>query len=83
MGKHPDTLGLVAGSTGTSQAAEEALRGERKGFRALLPFLGPAFIAAVAYIDPGNYATNIAAGSRYGYLLLWVIFASNLMAVLV
>ena len=67
----------------TEVAAEEALRGERKGFRALLPFLGPAFIAAVAYIDPGNYATNISGGSRYGYLLLWVIFASNLMAVLI
>ena len=64
-------------------AAEEALRGERKGFRALLPFLGPAFVAAVAYIDPGNYATNISGGSRYGYLLLWVIVASNLMAVLI
>ena len=67
----------------TERAAEESLRGERKGFRALLPFLGPAFIAAVAYIDPGNYATNISAGSRYGYLLLWVIAASNLMAVLI
>ena len=49
----------------------------------LLPFLGPAFIASVAYIDPGNFATNIAAGSQYGYLLLWVILASNLMAVLI
>ena len=81
MGKHADTPGAIA--TPTSRAAEEALRGERKGFRALLPFLGPAFIAAVAYVDPGNYATNIAAGSRYGYLLLWVIVVSNLMAVLV
>ncbi|NIK76813.1 manganese transport protein [Paenibacillus castaneae] len=48
-----------------------------------LPFLGPAFIAAVAYLDPGNFATNITAGSRYGYLLLWVIVFSNLMAVLI
>jgi len=48
-----------------------------------LPFLGPAFIAAVAYIDPGNFATNITAGSQYGYLLLWVIAFSNLMAVLI
>ena len=54
-----------------------------KESKRLLPFLGPAFIAAVAYIDPGNYATNIAAGSKYGYTLLWVIFASNLMAVLI
>ena len=71
------------GMSRTEIAAEESLRGERKGIRALLPFLGPAFIAAVAYIDPGNYATNISAGSRYGYLLLWVIAASNLMAVLI
>ncbi|MFE0502797.1 Nramp family divalent metal transporter [Peribacillus butanolivorans] len=54
-----------------------------RGIKTLLPYLGPAFIAAVAYIDPGNYATNITAGSKYGYTLLWVIFASNLMAVLI
>ncbi len=49
----------------------------------LLPFLGPAFVASVAYLDPGNFATNIEAGAHYGYLLLWVIVASNLMAMLV
>ena len=49
----------------------------------ILPYLGPAFIASVAYIDPGNFATNIAGGSRFGYTLLWVIVASNLMAMLV
>ena len=49
----------------------------------ILPFLGPAFIACVAYIDPGNFATNIAGGSRYGYTLVWVIVASNLMAMLI
>lgn len=54
-----------------------------KGFRQVLPYLGPAFIAAIAYIDPGNFATNIAAGSKYGYLLLWVILFSNLMALLI
>src|SRR6476646_532423 len=54
----------------------------RTRFR-LLPFLGPAFIACVAYIDPGNFATNIAAGSRYGYQLVWVIVAANLMAMLI
>ncbi|WP_052455577.1 Nramp family divalent metal transporter [Bhargavaea cecembensis] len=63
--------------------ASTSLSGETKGIRQLLPFLGPAFIAAVAYIDPGNYATNISAGSAYGYKLLWVILASNLMAVLI
>jgi len=57
--------------------------GKKKGkVSTLLPFLGPAFIASVAYVDPGNFATNIQAGSKYGYLLLWVIVASNLMAML-
>lgn len=64
-------------------SAEAVLNGDVKGFKRILPFLGPAFIAAVAYIDPGNFATNITAGSDYGYLLLWVIVASNLMAVLI
>jgi manganese transport protein len=54
-----------------------------RGRLRLLPFLGPAFIAAVAYIDPGNFATNIAGGSKFGYTLIWVIVASNLMAMLV
>ena len=45
--------------------------------------LGPGFIAAVAYLDPGNFATNITAGAQYGYLLVWVVVASNLMAMLV
>jgi manganese transport protein len=49
----------------------------------LLPFLGPAFIASIAYMDPGNFATNIQSGAQFGYLLLWVVLASNLMAMLV
>ena len=60
---------------------EAVLQG--RGRLRLLPFLGPAFIAAVAYIDPGNFATNIAGGSKFGYTLIWVIVASNLMAMLV
>jgi len=65
--------------------ATEILDGTSKksGLARLLPFLGPAFIASVAYVDPGNFATNIAGGAQYGYLLLWVILASNLMAMLV
>ena len=51
--------------------------------RGTAALLGPAFVAAVAYIDPGNFATNIAGGARFGYLLLWVIVAANLMAMLV
>lgn len=51
--------------------------------RGALALLGPAFVAAVAYIDPGNFATNIEAGAKYGYMLVWVIVAANLMAMLV
>ena len=61
-------------------AGERALRGDR---RSIWPFLGPAFIACVAYIDPGNFATNIAGGSKFGFTLVWVIVASNLMAMLI
>ena len=63
-------------------AARAALDGRKKGLLAILPFLGPAFIACVAYIDPGNFATNIAGGSAFGYKLLWVIALANLMAML-
>src|ERR671935_1124862 len=69
----------VAGIGGVGR---RVLRGERTGFR-ILPFLGPAFIACVAYIDPGNFATNIAGGSKFGYTLVWVIVVSNLMAMLI
>ena len=56
------------------------LRGSR---RALLGLLGPAFVAAIAYVDPGNVAANLTAGAQYGYLLVWVLVAANVMAVLV
>jgi len=62
------------------RTVDEALH--RTRFR-LLPFLGPAFIACIAYIDPGNFATNIAAGAKYGYLLLWVVVAASLMAMVI
>ncbi|ADV68196.1 Nramp family divalent metal transporter [Deinococcus maricopensis] len=55
----------------------------RRGFARILPFLGPAFVASVAYLDPGNFATNIQGGAKFGYLLLWVILAANLMAMVV
>jgi manganese transport protein len=59
-------------------------RAHRRGrVRTALPLLGPAFVAAVAYVDPGNFATNISGGARYGFLLVWVIVAANLMAMLV
>jgi len=75
--------GVLPGETATARAAHESLKGDRRGLRKLWPFLGPAFIAAVAYVDPGNFATNISGGAQFGYLLLWVILCSNLMAMLV
>jgi manganese transport protein len=63
-------------------SALERLRA-RGRVRTTLTLLGPAFVAAIAYVDPGNFATNIAGGAKYGYLLLWVILAANLMAMLI
>lgn len=69
----------------TIEEAKSILTGasKKKRLARLMPFLGPAFIASVAYVDPGNFATNISAGAQFGYTLLWVILASNLMAMLV
>jgi manganese transport protein len=68
----------------TTRAAEAVLSGRSKKswVARLLPFLGPAFIASIAYVDPGNFATNIQGGAQFGYELLWVILGSNLMAML-
>jgi manganese transport protein len=74
---------LVSGATlRTERAARDALDGRRKGLRAFLPFAGPAIVASVGYMDPGNFATNIQAGSTYGYQLLWVVLVANLVAML-
>src|SRR2546428_4496279 len=67
----------------TADNAGRVLRRERGGGFRILPFLGPAFVACVAYIDAGNFATNIAGGSKFGYTLVWVIVAANLMAMLI
>ncbi|HKG16692.1 MAG TPA: Nramp family divalent metal transporter [Solirubrobacteraceae bacterium] len=73
--------GSVALPTPTTTALQRLrARGRVRGSLALL---GPAFVAAIAYVDPGNFATNISGGARYGYLLLWVILAANLMAMLI
>lgn len=79
-----ELIGGVA-DTGTLSTAQAVLQGtSKKGFFArILPFLGPAFIACIAYMDPGNFATNIQGGAQYGYMLIWVIVASNLMAMLI
>lgn len=58
-------------------------RSNRRGFGRVLPFLGPAFVASVAYMDPGNFATNIQGGAQFGYLLLWVVLSASLMAMLI
>ena len=60
----------------------EVLAGRRRGVHAILPFVGPAFICSVAYTDPGNFATNIQAGAKYNYSLLWVVLAANVVAML-
>ena len=69
----------------TEKAAALILSGKSKkrGLARLLPFMGPAFIASVAYMDPGNFATNIQAGAQFGYMLLWVVVTTNLMAMLI
>src|SRR5579872_1383900 len=63
-------------------AGREAISGQRRGLRAFLPFAGPAVIASIAYMDPGNFATNIQAGAQFGYLLLWVVVLANAVAML-
>jgi manganese transport protein len=60
----------------------EALAGRRRGPRVMLSFVGPAVVASIAYMDPGNFATNILAGASYGYALLWVVVVANVVAML-
>src|SRR3984957_12463470 len=66
----------------TVSATRQVLAGRRGGLRACLTFAGPAVIASIAYMDPGNFATNIQAGAKYGYGLLWVVLLANLIAML-
>jgi manganese transport protein len=66
----------------TVSTARQVLAGQRGGLRAYLAFAGPAVIASIAYMDPGNFATNIQAGAKYGYTLLWVVLLANLIAML-
>ena len=77
-----DTVATGSLTDRTTFAIREALAGRRRGLRAVLPFAGPAVIASVAYVDPGNFATNIQAGAGYGYGLLWVVVLANLVAML-
>jgi manganese transport protein len=66
----------------TEAAIRQVIAGKRGGMRSAFLFAGPAVIASIAYIDPGNFATNIQAGSHFGYLLLWVVVMANLIAML-
>jgi manganese transport protein len=75
--------GALPGEAAVARAARASLEGRTRGLPRIWPFLGPAFIAAVAYIDPGNFATNIAGGAKFGYLLLWVVLGANLIAMVV
>jgi manganese transport protein len=77
MSDHPASPGAAEGRP--ELFAERTSRGR---LARLLPFLGPAFIASVAYVDPGNFATNIQGGAQFGYTLLWVIAAANLIGIL-
>src|SRR4249919_996537 len=74
---------VLPGEAAVARAARNSLDGHSRGLRRFWPFLGPAFVAAVAYIDPGNFATNIAGGAKFGYLLLWVVLTANLIAMVV
>jgi manganese transport protein len=81
--READVEDVLPGEAAVARAARASLDGRVRGPARVWPFLGPAFIAAVAYIDPGNFATNIAGGAKFGYLLLWVIVSANLIAMLV
>src|SRR5438105_12190069 len=66
----------------TVAAARQVLDRQRLGWHRYLAFAGPAVVASIAYMDPGNFATNIQAGAKYGYGLLWVVVLANLIAML-
>ncbi len=78
----PEAVGVPSAvAPGGASPVERLLQGGR--LRALFTMLGPAFVAAVAYVDPGNFATNIQGGARFGYALLWVVVLANAMAMLI
>lgn len=73
---------MAISSEQTAQQVRQVLDGRRRGVRILLPLAGPAVVVSVAYMDPGNFATNIQAGAGYGYQLLWVVLFASLVAML-
>lgn len=79
----PPSVSETAGAVALPAPSELQRIRSRRGLKGILPLLGPAFVAAIAYVDPGNFATNIDGGASYGYTLLWVILAANLMGMLI
>jgi manganese transport protein len=77
-----EVVGRRSSTDQTTAAIREVLAGRRRGARSVLLFAGPAVIASIAYMDPGNFATNIQAGARFGYTLLWVVVMANMIAML-
>jgi len=73
---------VAAVSGGTDAAIRDVLAGRHRGFGGKLVMMGPAIVASIAYMDPGNFATNIQAGAKFGYTLLWVVVVANAMAML-
>ncbi len=82
-GDNPHSVMHAGDSRTVANASDVLLNEHLPWFRRVWPFLGPAFVASVAYVDPGNFATNIQGGAQFGYMLIWVIVASNLMAMLI
>jgi manganese transport protein len=86
MNSGPDMTDLAVApaslSAQTLATARQVLAGQRRGPRGALAFVGPAVVASIAYMDPGNFATNIQAGAKYGYGLLWVVLLANIIAML-
>jgi manganese transport protein len=82
IGETPAVLPALSMTERTVAAAHQVLAGERRGPGAMLAFAGPAIVASIAYMDPGNFATNIQAGAKYGYGLLWVVLLANVIAML-
>jgi manganese transport protein len=79
----PPEPGVGAGALALPAPSALQLIRARGRLRGTLPLLGAAFVASIAYVDPGNFATNVQGGAKYGYLLLWVVLVANLMAMLV
>src|SRR6201995_1850727 len=75
-------IGRASLTERTVLAGREVFLGQRLGWQRYLAFAGPAVVASIAYMDPGNFATNIQAGAKYGYELLWVVLLANLIAML-